>query len=131
MFDPKTLMRKKIRVMKILIASGLMRSFKEILTIIKNRFVDQQKKNLWNSTKTNLMKSSSSIKITKDTIDSHFCKKSQAKKFQINFNFLSKKIHNGHIKFKITIQKQTMQLHKILAIFKSIYKLKNAEIFSD
>jgi hypothetical protein len=118
-------------VMKILIVSGHMKLIKEILTIVKNRFVKLLKKNLYFLTKTNLMRSSISIKNTKDTTDSHFWKKSEAKKYHLNFNFLSKKIQDGHIKFKIMIPKQTMLQHKIQVILKSILKQVNAELFSD
>lgn len=78
MFDLKTFKRRKIKVMMILIAFGHMKFIKEILTIIRNKFVKFQKKNSYFLTKTNLMKLSSSIKNTKGITENHFWKKSEA-----------------------------------------------------
>lgn len=49
----------------------------------------------------------------------------------MNFSFRNNNIQSGHIKFKIMILKQMMHQHKILATFKLICQLINAEISLD
>jgi hypothetical protein len=118
-------------VMMILNASGPTKLLQTILIIIRNKFVIYLKKSLCFLIKINLMRLNNFISSMKSITISHSWKKLQAKRSLRNFNFPNNQILSGLIRFKIMTQNQTMHLHKIQVIFKSIYKPGNAEIFLD
>ena len=117
--------------MKIQNVFGHMKSIQKILTLVQNKFVKSQKKNLFSMKNINLMKLNNFIKSMKSIIISHSSKKLRADRFLKNFNFLNKKIQGGPIKYKIMTLNQTVHQLKTQITFKLTCIPENVEIFLD